>query len=40
MCYGLIKNVITIVKGDQYLRAQHYTILTNVIEKTIQTCLL
>jgi len=29
----LIKNVTTTIKGDQYLRAQHYIILTKVVEK-------
>jgi hypothetical protein len=29
----LIKNMTTTIKGDQYLRAQHYTILTNVVDK-------
>ncbi len=28
----LIKNVTTTIKGDQYLKAQHYTILTKVVE--------
>ncbi len=37
----LIKNVTTtITKGDQYLRAQHYTILTKVVNETIRVCLL
>jgi len=30
----LIKNVIT-TKGDRYLRAQHYTILTKVVDEVI-----
>jgi len=30
----LIKNVTT-TKGDQYLMAQHYTILTKVVDDTI-----
>ncbi len=30
----LIKNVTTTSRGYQYLRAQHYTILTKVIDKT------
>jgi hypothetical protein len=30
----LIKNVTTTSKGDQYLREQHYTILTKVVDKT------
>jgi len=29
----LIKNVTTISKGDQYLRAQHYRILTKVVDE-------
>ncbi len=28
-----IKNVTTITKGDQYLRAKYYTILTKVVDK-------
>ncbi len=38
----LIKNVTTITtsKGDQYLRAQHYTILTKVVDKAIRAHLL
>jgi hypothetical protein len=35
----LIKNVTT-TKGDRHLGAQHYTILTKVMDKTIQTHLL
>jgi hypothetical protein len=33
----LIKNVTTTTtsKGNQYLRAQHYTILTKVVDKAI-----
>jgi len=30
----LIKNVIT-TKGDRYLKAQHYTILTKVVDEVI-----
>jgi hypothetical protein len=33
MCYGF-KNATTTSKGDQYLRAQHYTILTKVVDET------
>jgi hypothetical protein len=29
----LIKNVITTTKGDRYLKAKHYTILTKVVDK-------
>jgi hypothetical protein len=29
----LIKNVTTTSKGNQYLRAQHYTILTKVVDE-------
>jgi hypothetical protein len=29
----LIKNVIIITKGNQYLRAQHYTTLTKVVDE-------
>jgi len=29
----LIKNVTTTIKGDQYSRAQHYKILTKVVEE-------
>jgi hypothetical protein len=36
----LIKNVTTTTKGDRYLRAQHYTILTKVVDETTQACLL
>ncbi len=36
----LIKNVTITTKGDQYLRAQHYIILTKVFDKVTQTCLL
>jgi hypothetical protein len=32
----LIKNVTTTSKGDQYLKAQYYTILTKVVDETIQ----
>ncbi len=35
----LINNVTT-SKGDRYLKAQHYTILTKVIDETIQVRLL
>jgi hypothetical protein len=40
-CCGmvLIKNVTTTTKGDQYLRAQHYIILTKVVDKAIRACL-
>jgi len=31
----LIKNMTTTKKGDQYLRAQHYTILTKVMDEAI-----
>jgi len=31
----LIKNVTTTTKGNQYLKAQHYTILTKVVDETI-----
>jgi hypothetical protein len=33
----LIKNVTTTSKGDQYLKAQHYTILTKVVDEATQT---
>jgi hypothetical protein len=33
----LIKYVTTTSKGDQYLKAQHYKILTKVIDEIIQT---
>jgi hypothetical protein len=36
----LIKNVTITTKGDRYLRAQHYIILTKVLDKVTQTCLL
>jgi hypothetical protein len=36
----LIKNVITTTKGDRYLKAQHYTILTKVVDETTQAHLL
>jgi hypothetical protein len=29
----LIKNVTTTSRGDQYLSAQHYTILTKVVDE-------
>jgi hypothetical protein len=32
----LIKSVTTTSKGDRYLRAQHYTILIKVVNKTVQ----
>ncbi len=32
----LIKNVATTSKGDRYLKAQHYTILTKVVNEAIQ----
>jgi hypothetical protein len=32
----LIKNVRTTSKGDWYLKAQHYTILTKVVDEAIQ----
>jgi hypothetical protein len=34
----LIKNVTITSKGYQYLKAQHYTILTKVVDETIQAC--
>jgi len=40
MCLVLIKNVVTKSKGDQYLRAHRYTILTKVVDKILQTRLL
>jgi hypothetical protein len=33
----LIKNVTTTSKGDQYLKAQHYKILTKVVDEITQT---
>jgi hypothetical protein len=36
----LIKNVTTTSKGDQYLKEQHYTILTKVVDETTRVCLL
>jgi hypothetical protein len=36
----LIKNVTTKTKGDRYLKAQHYTILTRVVDKATQTSFL
>ncbi len=36
----LIKNKTTSTKGDQYLKAQHYTILTKVMDEVTQTCIL
>jgi len=36
----LIKNVTTIIKGDRYFRAQHYIILTKVVEEVTQAHLL
>jgi len=37
---GFNQNVTTTTKGDQYLMAQHYTILTKVVDEVIQTHLL
>jgi hypothetical protein len=37
---GFNQNVTTTTKGDQYLMAQHYTILTKVVDEAIQTHLL
>jgi hypothetical protein len=34
----LIKNAATTSKGNRYLRAQQYTILTKVVDEIIQTC--
>jgi hypothetical protein len=36
----LINNVITTTKGDHYLKAQHFTILTKVVDEITQTHLL
>jgi hypothetical protein len=36
----LIKNVIITTKGDQYLKAQHYKILTKVMDKATRAHLL
>jgi hypothetical protein len=36
----LIKNVTTIIKGNRYLRAQNYIILTKVVEEVTQARLL
>jgi hypothetical protein len=36
----LIKNMTITSTGDQHLRAQHYTILTKVVDKATQVCLL
>jgi len=36
----LIKNVTTTTKGDRYLTAQHYTILTMVVDEVIRSHLL
>ncbi len=36
----LIKNVTTTAKGDQYLTAQHYTILTKVVDEATRIHLL
>jgi hypothetical protein len=33
----LIKNVTTPTKRDRYLKAQHYTILTKVVDETIRS---
>ncbi len=35
----LIKNVTIISKGDWYLKKQHYTILTKVVDKATRVCL-
>ncbi len=32
----LIKNVTTTSKGNLYLKAQHYTILTKIVDETTQ----
>ncbi len=34
----LIENVTTTSKRDQYLKEQHYTILTKVVDETTQIC--
>ncbi len=36
----LIKNVTTTTKGDQYSKAQHYTILIKIVDKTTRIHLL
>jgi len=36
----LMKNETTSTIGDRYLRAQHYTILTKVMDEVTQTCIL
>jgi hypothetical protein len=36
----LIKNVTTTSKGDRYWKAQHYTILTEIVDETTQACFL
>jgi len=36
----LIKNVTITSKKYRYVRAQHYTILTKLVNKTTQTCVL
>jgi hypothetical protein len=36
----LIKNVTTTIKRYQYLKAQHYTILTKVVDEATPTHLL
>jgi hypothetical protein len=33
----LIKNVTATSKGDQYLKAQHYKMLTKVVDEITQT---
>ncbi len=32
----LLKNMTTTTKGNRYLKAQHYIILTNVVDKSTQ----
>jgi hypothetical protein len=36
----LIGNVTTTSKGDQYWKAQRYTILTKIVDETTQACFL
>ncbi len=36
----IIKNVTTTTKGDRYLKAQHYTILTKVMNEATRTCIM
>ncbi len=36
----LVKNVITTTRKYRYLKAQHYTIFTKVVDKVTQACLL